>query len=54
MTALADGHLYSLEKEPFVLALTGHASASHVAGDMATRRLDEIGALETGAKHASS
>ena len=46
ITALTDAHLYSLEKEPFVLALTGHASASHVAGDVVTRRLDELGSLE--------
>ena len=47
VTALTDAHLFSLEKEPFVLALTGHASVSRAAGDVVSRRLDELDALET-------
>jgi MFS family permease len=45
VTALADADLYSLEKEPFIFALTGHAPAAAAAGDMVTRRLDELEAL---------
>jgi hypothetical protein len=46
VVALTDARLFSLEKEPFVLALTGHASSSHVAGELVSRRLDELDALE--------
>jgi MFS family permease len=42
VTAVTDAQLYSLEKEPFVLALTGHVSAAHAAGDLVARRLDEL------------
>jgi MFS family permease len=43
--ALTDAQLYSLEKEPFVLALTGHAPAASAARDLVTKRLDELEAL---------
>jgi CRP-like cAMP-binding protein len=45
VVALADVSLYSLEKEPFVLALTGHAPAARAADDLVTRRLEELEAL---------
>jgi hypothetical protein len=37
--------LYSLEKEPFVLALTGHASTARAANDMVAKRLEELEAI---------
>ena len=45
VVALTDVSLYSLEKEPFVLALTGHAPAARAADDMVARRLEELGSL---------
>jgi CRP-like cAMP-binding protein len=45
VTAVTASELFSLEKEPFVLALTGHAPAASAAGDMVTRRLSELEAL---------
>ena len=45
VTALSEAELFSLEKEPFVLALTGHAPAARAAGDMVSRRLGELEAL---------
>jgi CRP-like cAMP-binding protein len=42
VTAVTDAQLYSLEKEPFILALTGHVSAARAAGDLVARRLDEL------------
>ena len=45
VVALTDARLFSLEKDPFVLALTGHAPAAHVAGDLVTRRLGELEGL---------
>ena len=42
---LTDVSLYSLEKEPFVLALTGHAPAARAADDMVAKRLEELEAL---------
>ena len=45
VTALTDTQLYSLEKEPFVLALTGHAPAARAADDLIGRRLAELEAL---------
>ena len=47
VTAVTDAHLFSLEKEPFVLGPDRPRPASHAAGDVVTRRLDELGALET-------
>jgi CRP-like cAMP-binding protein len=34
--------LYSLEKDPFVFAVTGHPAAERAAGDLVTRRLEEL------------
>ena len=45
VTALTDAELFSLEKEPFILALTGHAPAARAAGDMVSQRLGELEAL---------
>jgi CRP-like cAMP-binding protein len=45
VVALTDVSLYSLEKEPFVLALTGHAPAARAADDMVAKRLEELEAL---------
>jgi MFS family permease len=38
--------VYCLQKEPFVLALTGHTSARRAASSVVTRRLDELGRAE--------
>jgi CRP-like cAMP-binding protein len=53
VTALTDADLFSLEKGPFVLALPGHASVSHAAGDVLLLRLSELGASEADADDAS-
>jgi hypothetical protein len=45
VTARSDAELYALQKEPFVLALTGHAPAARAAGDMVSQRLSELEAL---------
>ena len=45
VVALTDVSLYSLEKEPFVLALTGHASTARAADDMVAKRLEELEAI---------
>ena len=45
VTAISDAELYSLEKQPFILALTGHAPAARAAGDMVSQRLGELEAL---------
>jgi len=42
VVALTDVSLYSLEKEPFVLALTGHAPTAHAADDLVAQRLEEL------------
>jgi MFS family permease len=42
VVALTDVSLYSLEKEPFVLALTGHAPAARAADDLVAQRLAEL------------
>jgi MFS family permease len=42
VAAVTDAQLYSLEKEPFILALTGHVSAARAAGDLVARRLDQL------------
>ena len=42
VVALTDVSLYSLEKEPFVLALTGHAPAARAADALVARRLEEL------------
>ena len=45
VTAVTDVQLYSLEKEPFVVALTGHVPAARAADDLIARRLDELQAF---------
>ena len=45
VTALTDAELFSLTKEPFILALTGHAPAARAASDMVSQRLGELEAL---------
>jgi len=45
VVADTDLELFSLEKEPFVLALTGHAAVARAAGDMVSQRLAELDAL---------
>jgi hypothetical protein len=45
VTAVTDAELYSLEKAPFVLALTGHTPAATAAGELVTQRLSELEAL---------
>jgi hypothetical protein len=45
VTAVTAAELFSLEKTPFVLALTGHVPAATAAGEMVTRRLGELEAL---------
>ena len=42
VVALTDVSLYSLEKEPFVLALTGHAPTARAADDVVAQRLEEL------------
>jgi CRP-like cAMP-binding protein len=44
VTALTDAQLYSLEKEPFILALTGHAPAARAAGEIVSQRLGGLDA----------
>jgi MFS family permease len=46
VTATQPTEVYCLEKEPFVLALTGHTSARRAASSVVTRRLDELGKAE--------
>ena len=45
VTAMTDAELFSLTKEPFILALTGHASSARAASDMVSQRLGELEAL---------
>ena len=45
VTARTDAELFSLTKEPFILALTGHAPSARAASDMVSRRLGELEAL---------
>jgi Cyclic nucleotide-binding domain/Transmembrane secretion effector len=45
VVALTDVSLYSLEQEPFVLALTGHAPAARAADDLVAQRLEELKAI---------
>jgi MFS family permease len=45
VTATTNAELFSLTKEPFILALTGHASSARAAGDMVSQRLGELEAL---------
>jgi CRP-like cAMP-binding protein len=45
VVALTDVSLYMLEKEPFVLALTGHAPTARAADDLVAQRLEELGEI---------
>ena len=45
VVAVTATQLYALEKGPFVFAVTGHPAAERAAGEMVTRRLDELEAL---------
>ena len=45
VVAMTDVSLYSLEKDPFVLALKGHTPAARAAGDLVAQRLEELEAI---------
>jgi hypothetical protein len=45
VTALTDGRLYALEKDPFVTAVTGHAPAAQVASALVMQRRGELDRL---------
>ena len=45
VTAVDDVELFALDKEPFIVALTGHAPAASAAGDLVSRRLSELQAI---------
>jgi len=42
VVAITRTQLYTLDKGPFVFAVTGHPAAERTAGEMVTRRLDEL------------
>jgi len=42
VVAVTRAQLYTLEKGPFVFAVTGHPAAERAAGELMTRRLDEL------------
>jgi MFS family permease len=44
-----DTQLYSLEREAFLLAVTGHATAQRAAHDLAAARLEELRAMDKAA-----
>jgi len=46
VTTTEPTELYCLQKEPFILALTGHASAKRAASSVITKRLDELSQAE--------
>ena len=43
--AATDAQLYALEKGPFVFAVTGHPAAERAAGELKSRRLEELASL---------
>jgi hypothetical protein len=45
VTAVEHVELFALDKEPFILALTGHAPAARAAGDLVSKRLGELQAF---------
>jgi MFS family permease len=49
VTATEQTEVYCLEKEPFILALTGHAAARTMADGVVARRRDELRLAENGA-----
>jgi len=52
VTTTRPTEVYRLAKEPFVLALTGHASAKRAASSVVTKRLDELKQVGAGS-HAA-
>ena len=48
VTAVAPTELYSLQKAPFIMALTGHVAAKTGADDVIARRREELLAAERG------
>jgi hypothetical protein len=42
VVAVTRAQLYTLEKGPFVFAVTGHPASERAAGEMVTRRLDDM------------
>lgn len=49
VTTRRDTQLYSLERESFLLAVTGHAATQRAARDLAQQRLDELRAMDEAA-----
>jgi MFS family permease len=49
VTTRRDTQLYSLEREAFLLAVTGHATAHRAAHDLAAARLEELRAMDDAA-----
>jgi MFS family permease len=49
VTAVGDAHLYALERDAFLVALTGHAETHGAAHEIAGDRLDELRDLGVGA-----
>ena len=45
VTTIDDVELFALDKEPFILALTGHAPAARAADDLVARRRSELEAI---------
>jgi CRP-like cAMP-binding protein len=45
VTATRDTALYLLEKDEFLLAVTGHAPVARAAGDLVARRVSELESL---------
>ena len=49
VTTKRDTQLYSLERETFLLAVTGHATARRAAQDLSAARLEELRAMDEAA-----
>lgn len=49
VTSKRDTQLYSLERETFLLAVTGHATAQRAAQDLSAARLEELRAMDEAA-----
>ena len=43
----SDGHLFALDKDPWILAVSGHAPAQRATRELVARRREELEALET-------
>ena len=52
VTATRPTEVYCLQKAPFILALTGHATAKSTASSVIAKRRDELQAAEDGAEGA--